>query len=77
MRFFTDRRNRLVEGYLSRKARAGVAEAEVAGLYFEAACRYAQDNGGKLCPDMRDSIIFDKVIDGENYSGFLSCWASR
>ncbi len=71
MGFFSDRRNRLVEGYLTRMVKTGATDVGVPDLYFDAACRYAQDNGGKLYPDMRDSIIFDKVIDGQNYSVFF------
>jgi hypothetical protein len=49
----------------------GISEADVPNLYFEAACRYAQDHGGTLYPDTSDSIIFDKKIAGENYSIFF------
>lgn len=68
MGFFANRRNRLVEGYLNKMVEKDRTEANIGSLYFEAACQYAQDNGGKLYPDMRDSIIFDKVIGGKNYS---------
>ncbi|KQZ99812.1 hypothetical protein ASD74_23920 [Rhizobium sp. Root564] len=72
MKFFTNRRNKVFDTQLTKMARSEVLEAVIQNLYFEAACRYAQDNGGKLYPDTRDSIIFDKVIDGENYSVFFT-----
>lgn len=65
------RRNRIIEGYLQQMADSGTSELDVPSLYFEAACRYAQDHGGVLYEDMRNSIIFDKVINGRNYSVFF------
>ncbi|WP_165694149.1 hypothetical protein [Teichococcus deserti] len=69
--FFSSRRNRIIDSYLLAMIRSGKQEIDVPELYFEAACRYALDNGGKLYDDMRDSIIFDKVFHGENYSIFF------
>jgi hypothetical protein len=68
---FSNRRNRIVEKHLRLLIAAGVSDAELPDLYFEAACGYAKDNGGKQYPDSMDSIIFDKVIDGQNYSIFF------
>lgn len=68
---FAARRNKIVGSYLEKMVRSGVLEADVPDLYFDAACRYAQDHGGKLYDDMRDSIIFDKEILGQNYSVFF------
>jgi len=71
MGFFSNRRNRIVESYLESMVRSGTPEADIPNLYFERACRYAQDHGGTLYPDMQDSIIFDKEISGDNYSVFF------
>ena len=68
---FAARRNRIVGSYLENMVRSGVLEDDAPDLYFEAACRYAKDHGGKLYDDTRDSIIFDKEILGQNYSVFF------
>lgn len=68
MGFFSNRRNKIVEDYLKQMVNRELTEADIPDLYFEAACKYAQENGATLYPDMRDSILFDKVIDGSNYS---------
>jgi hypothetical protein len=74
---FAARRNKIVGSYLENMVRSGVLEADVPDLYFEAACRYAQDHGGKLYDDMRDSIIFDKELFGQNYSVFFHVGRGR
>ena len=66
MGFFSNRRDKLVESQIRQMLERGISEADVPNLYFEAACRYAQDHGGTLYPDTSDSIIFDKKIAGEN-----------
>jgi hypothetical protein len=71
MGFFSNRRNRIVESYLDSRVRSGTLDADIPNLYFAGACRYAQDHGGTLYPDMQDSIIFDKEIGGDNYSVFF------
>ncbi|MDX1039154.1 hypothetical protein GOL69_18015 [Sinorhizobium medicae] len=71
MGFFSNRRNKIIDGYLLEMIRIGVTERSVADLFFDAASRYAQDNGGKLYHDTPDSIIFDKTFDGSNYSVFF------
>ncbi|MBY5453926.1 hypothetical protein HFO91_30575 [Rhizobium leguminosarum] len=71
MGFFSNRRNKIIDGYLQDMIRAGVSEKSLENLYFEAASRYAQDNGGKLYPDTPGSIIFDKTLNGSNYSIFF------
>jgi len=71
MGFFSNRRNKIIEKRLFAMARSGNLSAHFDELFFEAAARYAKDHGGKLYDDMRDSIIFDRVIDGENYSVFF------
>lgn len=71
MGFFKNRRDRIVNGYLSGMVVSGVSERTITNLHFAAAVRYAQDNGGVLYPDARDSIIFDKIIHGRNYSVFF------
>jgi hypothetical protein len=69
--FFSNRRAAIVEKHIKAIIASGRTEADASDLYFEAACKYAVDNGGKLYDDMRDSIIFDKIFNGDNYSIFL------
>lgn len=71
MGFFSKRRNAIIEAHLEQMVKSGTSEKDVPGLFFDAACRYGQDNGGKLYDDMRDSIIFDKVLGGNNHSVFF------
>lgn len=71
MGFFSNRRNSIVEGTLMKMVHQGRVTADIPDLYFEAACRYAEDNGGKVYDDTADSVIFDKLIGGENYSIFF------
>ena len=66
--FLKTRRNRIVDRYLSEMVQAGVLQRTITNLHFAAAARYGQDNGGVIYPEMRDSIIFDKIIQGRNYS---------
>lgn len=71
MGFFKNRRNRIIDGYLSGMVVSGVFSRTITNLHFAAAARYGQDNGGVIYPDMRDSITFDKIIHGRNYSVFF------
>jgi hypothetical protein len=79
MGFFANRRNKIIDSQIRQMIQHGISEADVPSLYFEAACAYAQENGGKLYADQLsdgswtrpDSIIFDKEIAGENYSIFF------
>lgn len=71
MGFFSNRRNKIIEKHLFTMVRSGNLSVHLDDLFFEAAARYAQDNGGKLYDDMRDSIVFDSIINGENYSVFF------
>lgn len=71
MGFFSTRRNNIVEARLRQMIASTKGEADFPDVHFDAAARYAQDHGGILYDDMGKSIIFDKVIDGENYSVFF------
>lgn len=71
MGFLKNRRNRIIDGYLSGMVVAGVFQRTITNLHFAAAARYGQDNGGVIYPDMRDSITFDKNIHGRSYSVFF------
>ncbi len=54
MGFFKNRRNRIIDGYLSGMVVAGVSQRTITNVHFAAAAKYGQDNGGVIYPDMRD-----------------------
>lgn len=67
MGFFSKRRDRIIEQELARLSASGRTEGIARHIHFDAARRYAQDHGGTLWDDMRDSISFDTKIGDQAY----------
>lgn len=62
------RRNNVVEKHLIKMAESGKSETTIPNLYFEAACAYAKDHGGKLYEDTQDAISATITLRGKFYS---------
>lgn len=75
MGFFANRRNRLLDQAITSLIASGRKEADFPNIYYDAARRYAEDNGGSFDREYPDVISFTKNYGGQDrFIMFSKMW---
>ncbi|MEG8222174.1 hypothetical protein OSJ57_16315 [Sphingomonas sp. HH69] len=62
------RRSDTIQNHLEKMIQGRRMQADVRNLYFEAAQAFAEERGGRVFPEDRDTISCTVVISGQPYS---------
>jgi hypothetical protein len=62
------KRSDVIQSHLVKMVQGRRMQADVRNLYFEAAQAFAEDRGGRIFPEDRDTISCAVIISGQPYS---------